>query len=151
MTRYTLWLRSIAIAVSFCALTALAIAESVARDPLDSPYAIPQNYREMIARHILATTDPDTIRRAQITTPRDSVAHGSDEKRTVCASVWLKGAVIEPSYVVGFIFLAGEIHRTFNPDDNNPKVGEARAAVIKFGPTCDFLSYVPFPEIQSSR
>jgi hypothetical protein len=49
------------------------------------------------------------------------------------------------------MFVAGEIDQTFNPDDNNPKVGGANAAVVRFGPTCDHMTDVPFPEITASQ
>lgn len=147
MTLRRSWLRLIAAIISLSALTVPASAENSA----DGPYAVPQNYREIIARHILATTNRSEIARAQITTPGVSAVREDREKPTVCASVWLKGAVIQPSFVIGFTFVDGDINYTFNPDDNAPKVGDARAAVIKFGPTCDVFSDVPFPEITASR
>lgn len=147
MTRRRLPLSLIAATIPLGLLTGSASAENLA----DGPYAVPQNYRVMIARHILARTDRATIHRAEITTPGVSALRESREKPTVCASVWLKGAVIQPSFVIGFTFVDGEINYTFNPEDNNPKVGEARAAVIKFGPTCDIFSDVPFPEITASQ
>jgi hypothetical protein len=140
-------LRLIAAAISIGVLTGLAIAE----DSADGPYAVPQNYREMIARYILATTDRDKIHRAQITTPGVSDARASRDTPNVCASVWLKGAIIEPSFVIGLTFFAGQIAGTFNPADNHPKVGGADAAVVRFGPTCDHMTDVPFPEITASQ
>ena len=52
---------------------------------------------------------------------------------------------------VGFTFEDGQIAEVFNPDFGNPKVGAALAAVVRFGYTCETHTYVPFPELSTSK
>jgi len=114
-------------------------------------YGVPQDYREIIARHILTKTDREKVHRAEITGPGLSYGYGSPPRPTVCASMSYKSSRLQPDHVVGFTFEDGKIDEIFNPDDRDLKIGGgAWAAVIKYAHTCDTFSYVPFPEVSKT-
>ena len=148
-----LWPWLITAAIHFCML-AVVVSTEVAADEkaraTTGPQAVPPDYREIIARSILTKTDRDKIRRAEISRPALSFGREALRRPVACVRLIIQGTKGERELNAGFTFEVGQIDEVFNPDETDPKVGVADAAVIKYGYKCDSLSYYPFPELLKS-
>jgi len=144
-----LWLGLITAAIPFCVLSIEGAADDKARATI-GPQAVPPDHRELIARAILKKTELHKIRRAKVTRPSLSYGHGDPIRPVVCARLTIQDAQGQRELHTGFTFEHGQIDEVFNPDDAEPRVGQALAAVVKYGYRCSTLTYESFPELSKT-
>jgi hypothetical protein len=114
--------------------------------------AVPPNYRQLIARHILANVDSGKVLKAEISRPGvwESPIGLFEPKPIACARWDAQGPIIQQTHVLAFTFENGKIADTFDPRYVNPAMG-ALSAAIKHAATCGKLSYAPFPELMKRK
>jgi hypothetical protein len=116
-------------------------------------HAVPGNYRQQVARHLIADLKGGKILKAEIARPGvwESPLGLTSPRPIVCAKWVSQGPVIQQSHSLAFTFENGKIADVFDPGYINPAAGGAFAAALKDSATCGKLSYVPFPEIVKSK
>jgi hypothetical protein len=113
--------------------------------------AVPQNYREIIARNIRAKAGHSRIITAQISPPGLWVGPmGLGVSRPIACVRWkVQGTLGQEEYDTGYTFAEGHIDEVFG--FNPLTTGGLVAAAAKHAYTCGKLTYGPFPEVMKPR
>ena len=114
-------------------------------------YAVPANYRQLVARHIAQNPPRARLLNSQISPPgvwEAPLGIGSPAP-IVCARLTIESTFSPTTYSIGYRFKDGQIQDTFNPQANNPAAGGLFASMMLNSVTCGKLSYRPFPELKS--
>jgi hypothetical protein len=117
-------------------------------------FAVPPNYRKVVARYFVANVQTGKTLKAQISRPgvwsaRSSLVGGP--RPIVCVLWRAQGPIIEQDHALGFMFENGKVSETFNPQYANPAAGGYLGAALLNAATCGKLSYRPFREIMRPR
>ncbi len=116
------------------------------------PYAVPGNYRQLVARHIAQNPPRARLLNSQISPPgvwEAPLGIGSPAP-IVCARLTIESTFSPTTYSIGFRFKDGQIQDTFNPQAINPAAGGIFASMMLNSVTCGKLSYRPFPELKQT-
>ena len=147
------WLGVIGLAVLIggCATTDAGRAGS---GKIPKAFAVPSNYRQVVARYFVANVQTGKMLKAQISRPgvwsaRSSLVGGP--RPIVCIQWRAQGPIIEQNHALGFMFENGKVAETFNPEYANPAAGGYFGAALLNAATCGKLDYGPFREIMRSR
>lgn len=132
-----------------CAGTENAGIQTSTAAPL--PTTVPPNYRQIIARNVLAKTPPTSILQVQISAPGVWVGpFDLGKPRPIACIRWTRQGTFGPlEEDIGYTFSDGHIDEVFN---FNPMAnGGLVAATAKHAYTCGKLTYGPFPEVLKSN
>ena len=116
------------------------------------PYAVPTNYRQLVARHIAQNPPRARLLNSQISPPgiwEAPLGIGSPAP-IVCAKLTIESTFSPTTFSIGYRFKDGQIQDTFYPQANNPAAGGIFASMMLNSVTCGKLSYRPFPELTSA-
>ncbi len=115
-------------------------------------YAVPANYRQLLANYVAKGTDMSKVLKAEISPPgawEDPIFGGS--RPIACTRITIRGSIIDQTYSTGFMFEKGQIAEAFDPAGHNPAAGGAFAGAVKNAVTCGKLTYGAFPEFSKSK
>lgn len=139
---------------SLLLLGACATTDAASGKPgaIKTSTAVPPNYRQLIARHILANVDRGKVLKTEISRPGvwESPIGFFEPKPIACARWVARGPIIDQTHVLAFTFENGKIADTFDPTYVNPAMGALSAALLNAA-TCGKLSYAPFPELMKGK
>jgi hypothetical protein len=127
---------------SLLLLGACATTDAASGKPgaIKTSTAVPPNYRQLIARHILANVDRGKV-----------LPIGLFEPKPIACARWLaRGPIIDQTYVLAFTFENGKIADAFDPTYVNPAMGALSAAILSAA-TCGKLSYSSLPELMKGK
>ena len=114
--------------------------------------AVPANYRQLMARHILENVDRGKVLKAEISRPGvwESPIGIFEPKPIACARWLARGPIIDQTFTLAFTFENGKIADTFDPTYVNPAMGALSAALLN-AVTCGKLAYSSFPELMKGK
>ena len=109
--------------------------------------AVPPDYRQILARNVLAKTHPKKILSAEISPPGLWVGPlGLGGPRPIACVKWtVEGQYGPQSHNIGYTFSQGHIDEILGFDPMTS--GGLVPAMAKHAYTCGKLSYGPFPEV----
>jgi hypothetical protein len=142
-------LRILAVATPFWLLSGCADTDGAGIQTASVPplTAVPADYRQILARNVLAKVHPKKILNAQISPPGLWVGPlGLGGPRpTACVKWTAEGQYGQESHNIGYTFSQGHIDEILGFDPMSS--GGLVPAMAKHAYTCGKLSYGPFPEV----